>query len=84
MYDYDFYANDDRGLYFKKDDIVCGEVAETEQQMIDAIRKNIDNPHLFEQLRKKRMETYMQYESSQACDMILKRIKEEIKEKIKN
>lgn len=70
LYDYKYYENDDRGLYYKKEDVVCGDVAENMNQLICALRENLDNPEKDKAVRDKRKHFYMEYESSQACQQV--------------
>lgn len=79
LYDYDYYLNDDRGLYYNKEDVVCGDVAQSEDELLDVICSNLENPQKDEQLRRIRKQQFMTYESPDACkiitDFIIKQIK---------
>ena len=79
LYDYDYYVNDDRGVYYKKEDVVCGDVAFDEKQLINVIANNLKNPLNNKELRKLRRERFLQYESENACqqicDFIFKKIR---------
>ena len=70
LYDYHYYESDDRGLYYKKEDVVCGDVAENMEQLICSLRENLQHPEKDKALREKRRRFYMEYESSQACQQI--------------
>ena len=75
LYDYNYYENDDRGLYYNKEDVVCGDVAENMEQLIWALRENLQHPEKDKALREKRKRFYMEFESSQACQQIYQFIK---------
>ena len=70
LYDYHYYENDDRGLYYKKEDVACGDVAENLEQLVDTMGNNIENPQKDRLLREKRKNFYLSYESSQSCQHI--------------
>lgn len=70
LYDYDYYSSADRGLYYKKEDVVCGDVACDFSELITMINDNISNPDKNHDLRKKRKSHYMKYESSNSCQEI--------------
>ena len=75
LYDYKYYENDDRGLYYKKEDVVCGDVAEDMEQLICALRDNLQHPEKDKALRGKRKRFFMEFESSQSCQQIYQFIK---------
>lgn len=81
IYDYDFYKNKDRGLYYDVDQVACGDTPRTLQELIDAIRRNIDNPDSSSAIRNKRKSEYISFENINSCEVISKRIFEEIKKK---
>ena len=83
LYDYNYYANDDRGLYFDKSEVICGQVIESPDDLYDAIVENINNPLLYQELRRERLNTFMEYESPDSCEIIRKRICELIDKKEK-
>lgn len=70
LYDYDYYANDDRGLYYEKEDIVGGDIAETEAELVNLIGENLGDPKKCEVLRQQRKKRFMQYESINSCEQI--------------
>ena len=49
---------------------MCGDVAENMNQLICALRENLDNPEKDKAVRDKRKHFYMEYESSQACQQV--------------
>ena len=81
LYDYEYYKDKDRGLYFDKDDVVCGSVAYNEQELINEIKLNISNPDKYLELRKKRKEDYLTYENCDNCKTITEYIMSELNAK---
>lgn len=81
LYDYVYYKNKDRGLYYDKEDVVCGSVPETEEELIKAIKNNIENPALYHDLRMKRKEKFMTFENPDSCEIITQRIFEELRKR---
>ena len=81
LYDYDYYKNKDRGLYYDKEDVVCGPAPETEEELIKAIKENYENPNLYHNLRMERKEKFMTYESPDSCEIVTQRIFEELKKR---
>lgn len=78
LYDYDYYKNEDRGLYYSKERVVCGDCPETINELIDAIDENLKNPNKYRELRKKRKEEYMTYESKDSCKIIYEEIMKKV------
>lgn len=76
MYDYDYYCNDDRGLYYKYEDVVCGDAVFEESNLMYSITSNIENPEKNKELRLLRRNKYQQYESEKSCETIVKAIEE--------
>lgn len=74
LYDYEYYANDDRGVYYKKEDVVGGDVAETVDELIAAIDESLRNPDKNKALRQQRRDKYMRYESKNSCEQIYNEI----------
>ena len=81
LYDYDYYSGDDRGLYYKKEDVVCGDVAMTNQELIDCIEKNLLNPDKDKDLREKRRNEFLTYERPNSCEVIANFVLAEINRK---
>lgn len=79
LYDYDYYANKDRGLYYRKEDVVCGDAPETVDELIKFIDDNLRNPDKYVTLRKKRKEQYVTYESQDSCEIIYREIQKRLK-----
>lgn len=82
LYDYDYYANDDRGLYYRKEDVVGGDVAKTVDELMAAIDENLRYPEKNKVLRQQRREKYLQYESSDSCEIIYSEVLNRIDAKI--
>lgn len=78
LYDYDYYKNQDRGLYYSKEEVVCGAAPETIPDLIKAIKENLDNPSLYHDLRKKRKSKFLSYEDPDSCEIITKKIFEKV------
>ncbi len=83
LYDYEYYKNKDRGLYYNKKDVVCGAAPETIPELIKAIKENIENPNLYHDLRMERKQKFMTYESTDSCEIIVQRIFEEMERRKK-
>lgn len=79
IYDYDYYVHKDRGVYYKKEDVVCGSTAQTIIELLAAIESNLKNPELYHDLRMKRKEEFITYESSVNSERIVQRIYKEIR-----
>ena len=45
LYDYDYYLNDDRGLYYSKEEMDCGHIVLTEQGM-KAVLEEVANSRI--------------------------------------
>ena len=78
LYDYDYYANSDRGVYYDKEDVVCGDIVEDEDQLLDVIEYNLLNPRKHETLRQQRRREFLQYEDKLSCERIYKYVCERI------
>lgn len=81
LYDYDFYKDKDRGLYYGKEEVVCGPAPETVPELVAAIREGIENPGLHRALRQARMRRFMTYEGPDSCERILQEILKRLEEK---
>jgi CDP-glycerol glycerophosphotransferase len=79
LYDYDYYLNNDRGLYYQKEDVVCGDCAMDINELIDSIGNNLKNPNKNSELRQQRIQQYMDCEAPDSCKMIIDAIKEKLK-----
>lgn len=78
IYDYDFYSKRDRGLYYEKDDIVCGPAPTNTQTLIQCIADVLNGRDTFSKLRKSRLTKFMDHESSNSCSIIFNFIQEHL------
>ena len=81
LYDYDYYRNEDRGLYYPKEEVVCGDAPETIEELITAIEDNFAHPDKYKDLRKQRREKFLTYEGPDSCKIITEFILDKIAEK---
>lgn len=72
LYDYEYYRNDDRGLYYKPEDVVGGVIVYDSNDLLDAILTEFNDPSRNKELRKLRREEFLASES----DTSLKNITE--------
>ena len=79
IYDYQYYAGEDRGVYYKAEDVVCGDAPETVEQLLAALDANLGDPDLRKNLRKERFAKYMTYESADSCEIIYQQIQARLK-----
>ena len=70
LYDYEYYVNDDRGVYYQKEEVCCGDVAEKVDELINYIALNLEEHGRNRQLREIRKEKFIKYESSDSCQII--------------
>lgn len=78
LYDYDYYRNYDRGLYYDKEDVVAGEEVVSEEKLIQAIIRNIENPDLYKERRHQIRNEYLKYDTANSCEEIYLNIINEI------
>lgn len=74
LYDYNFYISEDRGLYYDKTDIACGDIIEDENELLVAIKENLDNSNKNIELRQERIKKYMKYEDPNTCHYLYSEI----------
>ena len=74
IYDYDYYVNNDRGVYFDKSNVLCGDFAVEEKELVSIIIENADNPMKMRNLREERRKNFMKYERADSCETIYKNI----------
>ena len=84
LYDYDYYSDEDRGLYYSKDEVVCGDVVTDGSSLKQAIIRNLDNPRKDILLRKERKQKYITYESKDSCKKVAELVKDKINNKLNN
>jgi CDP-glycerol glycerophosphotransferase len=78
-YDYDYYKNQDRGLYYEIGEVAAGSVAYCQQDLFRAVEDNLisDVEH---QRREKVREKFITYESPDSCKQIMEQIQKRIKQ----
>lgn len=74
IYDYDYYVNTDRGVYYTKEEIACGKTPQNINELLKAIEEYIKDPKIDHDLRMNRKELLWQYDSSDACEKIYQEI----------
>lgn len=74
LYDYEYYMKSDRGLFYRWEDVVGGEVAWTEEELGRLIVANLKNPEKMSERRKKCLKEYMTYDNQGSCKDILKQV----------
>ena len=79
LYDYDYYRTQDRGLYYDKEDVIAGEEAIDNNQLIEAIIRNLEEPDLYKERRYKIRSIYMKYETPDSCEVLYQAILKEVK-----
>lgn len=70
-YDYEYYKNKDRGLYYDIEDVACGTIAKNHDEVIAAIKDNICNPNLEQARRQKNRGKFIEFESGDSCKVIM-------------
>lgn len=78
IYDFDYYKNQDRGLYYDVDDVVAGEYIYDYKNLFCAIERNICDESLKEATRLAMKDKFMKYETINNSELIYKRIKEDL------
>lgn len=79
LYDYEYYANEDRGLYYKKEDVVCGDTSQTVDELLSYMESNLADPGKEAQLRESRRQKFMTYECADCCEKIYQAIQKRVK-----
>lgn len=74
IYDYDYYANQDRGVYYRAEDVVCGDAPRTANDLLDALEANLAQPGKDAALREARRRKFMTYETEDSCRVIFEAI----------
>ena len=78
IYDYEYYRNKDRGIYYQQEEVVCGPTPRDEKELVKAIRESFGKAELHRALRQERIAKFMTYESPDNCRIITERILDEI------
>lgn len=79
IYDYEYYANEDRGLYYKKEEVVCGDASQTVDELLAYMDSNLADPEKEAQLREHRRQKFMTYECADSCEKIYEAIQKRVK-----
>ena len=83
LYDYSYYSNNDRGLYYTKDEAACGDVVYDKEELIQSILDNLNNPEKDNKLREKQIKKFLQYENIKSSCTIFNNINSRVNEKFK-
>ena len=78
IYDYDYYVNHDRGVYYTKEHVCCGDIAISKEELPDLIIQNMEIPEKEHDIRMKRRQDYMTYDIPDTCEKIYKSILESL------
>lgn len=79
LYDYEYYRDKDRGLYYPKEEVAAGSVAVNEAELIQDIFENLEHPNLYEKQREIIRSEFLTYENILSCESITKQIFEKIR-----
>lgn len=74
VYDYDYYKNQDRGLYYDINDVAAGSIAYDFNQLLHVLELNLQNPSMEFEKRQLRREKFLPYESKENSRIIVERI----------
>ena len=74
LYDYKRYKEEDRGLYYEKDDVVAGAIAENEEELVCEIIRNLQEPSLYKERRAYVRSRFLKYESAESCELLYQAI----------
>ena len=83
IYDYDKYANEDRGLYYSADEVCCGDAVKTVEDLKHSLAANLENPDKDKGLRRKRRNRFINYENDHSCEDIYQFVKDKVEKKFK-
>ena len=78
IYDYDYYVNQDRGVYYKKEEICCGDIAMIKEELPELIIQNLGNPMKEHDLRMRRKNEFMTYDTPDTCEVIYRAVQERL------
>ncbi len=74
VYDYDYYAKEDRGVYYEIMDVVAGDTPKIFDELLISVERNLKQPDCNYLLREKRRREYITYESEFNSRIIYERI----------
>lgn len=79
IYDYEYYSKKDRGLYYGKSEVLCGDGPTDIEGLTKSIKDAVENPDKDSALRAMRRKRFMTYENENGCrdiyEFILKKLK---------
>lgn len=78
IYDYDYYKNEDRGIYYEAKDVIAGSAVFTKEQLVLALEENLKQPLYQETLRERTRRNFITYETPNNSRIIVNRILEAI------
>lgn len=78
LYDYFYYRDDDRGLYYSAEEAAGGLVAFDLLGLIDSIKSTFDNNKTGDEQRAKGREKFITYENANNCKIIAERIMKDV------
>ena len=81
IYDYDFYVNEDRGVYYSKEEMACGSTPQTIEELLDSMEQYLENPNKDEELRNNKRQLFWEYDSPNACEDIYRALSEILERK---
>ena len=70
IYDFDAYRTADRGVYYERDDVICGKAVTDMDGLKQAIIDYVRNPEEDKELRLARKKQFAEYETSDSCSVI--------------
>ena len=73
-YDYDYYKNKDRGLYYDLKDVNGGRIVYNYNELINSIEMYIRNPKIDEEIRIKRKNEFLTFDNGGSSQYIIKKL----------
>lgn len=74
VYDYEEYRDQDSGLYYDISEFESGSVTYDFDQLVKAVDDNFTDPEMYKDIRKKRREFFLEYETGCASEQIVDRV----------
>lgn len=78
LYDYEYYYLKDRGLYYDKKDVCCGDCVTTVDELINSIKNNIINKDKDKELRQLRKKQFININPNNSCSIIYNKLVKEL------
>jgi len=78
IYDYEYYVNHDRGVYYTKEQVCCGDIAMVKEELPGLIIQNFENPMKEHDLRMRRRKEFMTYDTPDTCEVIYRAVQERL------